>query len=124
MTKIDTLDGDNLYDSVKMFKALGDETRMRMLNLMRHGELCVCDIMEVLQLPQSTISRHLAHLRNTGWVSARRRGKWIYYRLKVESGTERICSDVIIYLSSLPLLQEDYRAMALHLERKDKEACK
>lgn len=66
----------------KNFKALSDETRLRILALLTQGELCVCDLMAVLQLPQSTISRHLAYLRNSGLVADRRQGVWMYYRLE------------------------------------------
>lgn len=66
----------------QMFKALSDQTRLRILALLTQGELCVCDLMAVLQLPQSTVSRHLAYLRNTGLVSDRREGIWMYYRLE------------------------------------------
>ena len=64
------------------FKALSDETRLRILTLLTHGELCVCDLMAVLLLPQSTVSRHLAYLRNSGLIADRRDGVWMYYRLE------------------------------------------
>ncbi len=64
------------------FKALSDETRLRILALLTQGELCVCDLMAILQLPQSTVSRHLAYLRNTALVADRREGVWMYYRLE------------------------------------------
>ncbi len=67
--------------TAQRFKALSDETRLRILTLLTAGELCVCDLMAVLDLPQSTVSRHLAYLRNTGLVEDRRRGVWMYYRL-------------------------------------------
>jgi len=67
--------------TAKLFKALSDETRLRILSLLTTGELCVCDLMEVFHLPQSTVSRHLAYLRNTGLVDDRRQGVWMYYRL-------------------------------------------
>ncbi len=66
---------------VKTFKALADETRLRIVMLLANGELCVCDLMAVLALPQSTVSRHLSYLRNTGWVTDRRQGVWMHYRL-------------------------------------------
>ncbi|HET97798.1 MAG TPA: metalloregulator ArsR/SmtB family transcription factor [Desulfurivibrio alkaliphilus] len=63
-------------------KALSEEVRLRLLILLhREGELCVCDLMGALELPQSNISRHLAYLKNSGWVEARRQGVWIHYRL-------------------------------------------
>lgn len=64
-------------------KALSDPTRLRIVSLLRHGELCVCDLTEALQTPQSKVSRHLAFLKNAGWVKARRSGKWVYYQLLV-----------------------------------------
>ncbi|MBW6509163.1 MAG: metalloregulator ArsR/SmtB family transcription factor [Desulfuromonadales bacterium] len=67
------------------FKALSDETRLRILALLSDGELCVCDLMAALELPQSTVSRHLAYLRNAGLVDDERRGVWMFYRLKQAS---------------------------------------
>jgi len=65
----------------KVFKALGDETRIRIVALLAHGELCVCHLEEALSLNQSTASRHLAVLRNAGVVETRRQRSWVYYRL-------------------------------------------
>jgi ArsR family transcriptional regulator, arsenate/arsenite/antimonite-responsive transcriptional repressor len=64
-----------------LFKALADVTRLRILGLLLSGEVCVCDIHESLKLPQPRVSRHLAYLRKTGLVLARRSGLWIHYRL-------------------------------------------
>ena len=64
-----------------LFQALADRTRLRLLNLMASGELCVCYFIEILGEPQPKISRHLAYLRRAGLVSARREGKWIHYSL-------------------------------------------
>lgn len=65
-----------------IFKALSEEPRLRILNLLlTHGELCVCDIMAALELPQSTASRHLAYLKKSGWVDDRREAVWIYYSI-------------------------------------------
>jgi len=63
------------------FKALADPTRLRLLNLLRHGELCVCDLMAALEIPQSKVSRHLGYLKKEQWVSGRRCGKWMHYQL-------------------------------------------
>jgi ArsR family transcriptional regulator len=64
-----------------LFKALADETRLRILGLLLSGEVCVCDIHESLKIPQPKASRHLAYLRRTGLVDTRREGLWIHYRL-------------------------------------------
>src|SRR6476660_6982805 len=64
-----------------LFKALADETRLRILGLLLSGEVCVCDIHESLKIPQPKASRHLAYLRRSGLVETRREGLWIHYRL-------------------------------------------
>lgn len=63
------------------FKALGDTNRLRILNLLLHGELCVCDIQYVLEATQPNVSRHLSYLKNSGLVLDRRDGDRIFYRL-------------------------------------------
>jgi ArsR family transcriptional regulator len=68
-------------DLVKVYRALSDETRLRILALLKDGEVCVCHIHGGLRLPQPTISRHLAYLRRAGLVTARRDGVWMHYRL-------------------------------------------
>ena len=65
----------------QLFQALGDRTRVRLLNLMADGEVCVCFFVEVLDQPQPKISRHLAYLRSAGLVSTRREAKWMHYRI-------------------------------------------
>lgn len=64
-----------------LFKALADRTRLRLLNLIGDGEVCVCFFVEVLSTNQPKISRHLAYLRRAGVVAGRREGKWIHYRI-------------------------------------------
>lgn len=70
-----------LNDMETLFSALSDPTRLRLLNLMRDGEVCVCFFTEVLKESQPKISRHLAYLRKSGLVSARRDGKWMHYSI-------------------------------------------
>lgn len=66
-----------------LFKCLADDTRLKSLMLIAlHKELCVCDLIQALDLSQPKISRHLAELRKCGVVSDERRGKWVFYRLK------------------------------------------
>lgn len=70
-----------LNDYETVMKAAGDPTRARILKLLEEGELCVCDIIEVLGLGQSTVSGHLAVLREAGLVKGRREGRWAHYSL-------------------------------------------
>jgi ArsR family transcriptional regulator, arsenate/arsenite/antimonite-responsive transcriptional repressor len=72
---------DRLLQLERLFQALGDRTRLRLLSLMSRGEICVCYFVEILDEPQPKISRHLAYLRRAGLVEARRTGKWMQYRL-------------------------------------------
>lgn len=65
----------------RYFKALADANRLRILNLLLHGELCGCDIQYVLDTPQPSVSRHLQYLKNSGLVVDRRDGFRIFYRL-------------------------------------------
>ena len=64
-----------------MFRAFSDRTRLRILHLLRGGELCVCDLVRVLGLSQPKVSRHLAYLRKSKLVLARKDGLWMHYRL-------------------------------------------
>jgi ArsR family transcriptional regulator, arsenate/arsenite/antimonite-responsive transcriptional repressor len=64
-----------------LFKALADKTRLRILALLGRNEVCVCHIHDSLGLPQPTVSRHLAYLRRSGLVDARRDGVWMHYRV-------------------------------------------
>src|SRR5829696_4111223 len=70
-----------LAEMERVFKALADATRLRILGLLLTGEVCVCDIHESLKIPQPRASRHLAYLRKSGLVDTRRDGLWVHYRL-------------------------------------------
>jgi ArsR family transcriptional regulator, arsenate/arsenite/antimonite-responsive transcriptional repressor len=73
----------------RLFKGLADQTRLRILNLLLHGELCVCDIQYVLASSQPNVSRHLTYLKNSGLVLDRREGPRMYYRLAQPSESLR-----------------------------------
>ena len=72
----------------RLFKALGDETRLRIVALLAHGELCVCHIEEALRISQPKVSRHLAILRAAGVVEHRRDGTWVHYSLASQADAE------------------------------------
>jgi ArsR family transcriptional regulator, arsenate/arsenite/antimonite-responsive transcriptional repressor len=69
-------------DLVYILKALADENRIRILNLLRKEELCVCDIEAVLGIKQSNASRHLTRLKVAGIIVSEKKSQWVYYRLK------------------------------------------
>ena len=71
-----------MEDIARIYKALSEQMRLRILMLLTHGELCVCDLMAVLEEPQSKVSRHVAYLKNSGLIKGRRVGTWMHYFLK------------------------------------------
>ena len=72
-----------IADLDTLFKGFADPTRLRILNVLAAGDLCVCDVVDVLRLSQPTVSRHLAYLRRMGLVKNSREGKFAHYRLAV-----------------------------------------
>ena len=97
------------------FTALADRTRRRILNLIRDQELCVCFFTEVLDVSQPKISRHLAYLRSAEIVTARRDGKWMYYRIVQPNDlyAAQILHDTLDWLASQELMQADYEKLEL-----------
>jgi len=72
---------ERIMKMVQIYRCLCDETRLRILHLLREGPLCVCHFQEILQLPQVAVSKHLAYLRRTGMVEACRHEQWMVYSL-------------------------------------------
>jgi ArsR family transcriptional regulator, arsenate/arsenite/antimonite-responsive transcriptional repressor len=70
-----------VIDLLNVFKALSDETRVKILKLLEHGELCVCDIVAALDTIQPKVSFHLGVLKEAGLIRDRKRGKWVHYRI-------------------------------------------
>ena len=102
----------------RLFQALADRTRLRLLNLMADREVCVCYFVQVLNAPQSKISRHLAYLRKAGIVQARRDGKWMHYRLKTPADTY----EAAILQSALAALRNSSQVLE-DLARLEKACC-
>jgi ArsR family transcriptional regulator len=106
------------FNIERFFQALGDNTRLRLLNLMGDREICVCYFVEILDRPQPKISRHLAYLRSAGIVATRRDGKWMHYRIVMPPhiGATQILQQ------TLGWLKED-RAMQADRARLSKACC-
>lgn len=83
---------------VKALKALGDETRIRAVLALRDNELCVCQIVELLELAPSTVSKHLQILKEAGLVESRKKGRWVYYSLSESDakGVPSAAVDIIL----------------------------
>ena len=92
-----------------VFRAFADENRIRLLNLLLEGEVCVCDLCAALDMPQPRISRHLAYLRGAGLVTVRQDGKWKYYAAtRPSAGLHRRLLDCVRgCLRDIDILQED-----------------
>lgn len=104
---------------VNILKALSDETRLRILNLLYERELCVCDIMETLQISQTKASRHLSYLKNAGLVDDRKQAQWVYYSLTKNESIKFLDSLVLDNVRSEPLLKEDLANLNHWLKNKN-----
>lgn len=74
-------DEERIDTQLTVFKALANEYRVRILDALRDGEMCACELEVVLDAPQSTVASHLRELKDAGLVKTRRQGKWTYYRI-------------------------------------------
>jgi len=92
-----------------VFKALADKTRLRILALLGDNEVCVCHIHDSLGLPQPTVSRHLAYLRRSGLVDARRDGVWMHYRIaeRIDPVAQQVVRAAVDALRAVPTTGRD-----------------
>lgn len=102
----------------QVLKGLADINRLRIVNLLLHGELCVCDIQRVLESPQPNVSRHLTYLRGSGLVLDRREGPRIYYRLALanEGAGKRLYSFLQAAFVEDQVFKEDTRRLQAGVE--------
>ena len=98
-----------VFDKELFFRALADRTRLRLLNLLRTEEVCVCFFVETLKTNQPKISRHLAYLRRAGIVGVRRDGQWMHYRIvdPPDADAARVLTDVLSWLANDQDMQRD-----------------
>ena len=111
-----------MKDVSQLYKALADETRLRILNLLLQGELCICELMEILDMTQSKVSRHMAYLRHSGIVNDRREAVWVYYSLAEPKTKVHKCQ-----LKCIQDCFDEYEILKKDLEKlkkiKAKKAC-
>ncbi len=115
-----------MKNTAQVFKALSDETRLRIMGLLIAGEeLCVCDIIAALDLPQSTVSRHLAYLRNSGLLEDRRQGVWMYYRINQDNKNfiPSLLDILAVLFNDLDQTAHDRRSLNDFLKVKKEERC-
>jgi len=109
---------------VAIARALGDPTRVRILAALRNGELCVCELVDALDISQSSLSSHLQICRQAGAVTTRKESRWIYYSLSTRYGLliERIFSELLI-VGSDRQLRRDARRLKKRLQMREGGRC-
>jgi DNA-binding transcriptional ArsR family regulator len=116
----------SLREYERVMKSAADPTRVRILKLLEAGELCVCQIIAVLEFNQSTISKHLFLLKAAGLVKERREGKWIHYSLNGHQGspyTRKTLRTLRGWLNDDPVIGRDRNREALAREVGPMEIC-
>lgn len=117
-----------MREFMTVIRALGDENRVRALLALREGELCVCQIIALLELAPSTVSKHMSILRQAGLVEATKRGRWVYYRLPVENEASALVADTVSFvlaaLSHDPATLRDTERLRAVLEEHPAELCR
>jgi DNA-binding transcriptional ArsR family regulator len=117
-----------MKDFIAATKALSDENRVRALFALSQGELCVCQIIEMLGLAPSTVSKHMSILRQAGLVESRKQDRWIYYRLPGPRETNRIAERMLrLCLEELPdcaPIAKDTRTLAAILKVSPETICR
>lgn len=111
-----------MYKLPEILKALTDETRLRIINLLYERELCVCDVMEVLQISQAKASRHLIYLKNAGLATDRKLARWAYYSLTIDESLAFIDRLVDDNLRKDEVYQSDLDSLVKWLKTK-KQRC-
>jgi ArsR family transcriptional regulator len=113
----------------QIFKALGDETRLRLMHLLVCYEetLCVCEMMDALELPQYQVSRHLSVLKNAGLVTSQRRGTWMYYSLEAETPGNCVLFEFLRSYLSTSCAREhfakDYECLQKRIAFREDDTC-
>jgi DNA-binding transcriptional ArsR family regulator len=96
---------------LSILKALADETRLRIINLLYERELCVCDIEEIVDASQTKISRHLAYLKNSGLVQVRRSAQWSFYSIEKSADLKFVDELVIGVLRTIDIYKDDLNTL-------------
>ena len=122
---IDPIEAIEVDDLDALFKGFADPTRIRILSLLAAGELCVCDIVDILRLPQPAVSRHLAYLRRVGLVEVTREGRLAHYRLAKPANTvhRNLIACVRSCFTGLPSLDRERAKAVKRVAARAMEPC-
>jgi DNA-binding transcriptional ArsR family regulator len=116
-----------MQEMIDIAKALSDENRVRVLMMLSEGELCVCQIIEMLGLAPSTVSKHMTVLRQSGLVQSRKQGRWMYYKLagKYEPAyTKQALRWILSNLKNAPKIIEDRKKLVKMRKVNKEDLCK
>ena len=118
----------SLQEFIRVLTSLTDVTRLRLLRLLLgHEELCVCELVDALQIPQYKVSRHLRGLRTVGLVEARRSGRWMHYRIAGPARSKRFHKDLLQllgkYLDGIPESKRDDTCLSRRLAMRRSGEC-
>lgn len=111
-----------MKELTNIFKALSDETRLRIIKLLEHGELCVCDVVAALDMVQPKVSFHLRILKEAGILKGRKDGKWIHYQIDDTDIFMRLLILSVFERIPKSLLNEDIKRLDEFLKRKAEAA--
>jgi ArsR family transcriptional regulator, arsenate/arsenite/antimonite-responsive transcriptional repressor len=115
-----------LTDLDALFRGFADPSRIRILNLLVAGEMCVCDVVEILELPQPTVSRHLAYLRGAGLVAVTRESSFAHYRLTEPANRvhQNLINCVRGCFTGIRSLDTERRLAIARVKRREQEPCR
>ncbi len=108
-----------MQEILTIFKALSDETRLRILKLLEGGGLCVCDIFSALDMVQPKVSFHLAVLKESGLITDKKEGRWVHYRLNDSDLLRRFMINTVIERVSEDSIKHDKARLRAFLASKD-----
>ena len=122
-----SVDAIKAKDIITLLSALADPTRLRLVRLLLQEELCVCELVDALRIPQYKISRHLGKLRGVGMVEARRNGRWIYYSIGRQGELNAFQRDLLkvmgVHLDGVPAVRKDDVRLSHRLAMRRAERC-
>jgi ArsR family transcriptional regulator len=116
-----------MKQALRVFGALSDESRLRLLFALRHGELCVCQLIELMGLSPSTVSKHLSILRDAGLLDSRKEGRWVYYRLADQTILPMLgkkAAPIVQSLENSPTVKADDKHLRCILRMNMEELCR
>ncbi len=112
-----------MKDLLDIFKALSEETRLRIVKLLEHGELCVCDIVAALDMVQPKVSFHLNVLKEAGFLKDRKQGRWTHYSLDGSDLFKRMLVVSVCEKADGRLMAEDRERLERFLKSKESSRC-